>query len=103
MGLKSAFGGIVLQNSFLSWGELGGSFWYGGSAASFLLVDVQHATARGGGAREISLASRLRFCAVAVSSTSSLMILEISFGICSDCTGPVPEVDPIRGTKDRRS
>src|SRR6476659_2612265 len=56
--------------------SFGGCFWYGGIGGFCLLVDVQHATARGGGAREISLASRLRFCAVAVSSTSSLTPLK---------------------------
>jgi len=42
------------------------------STISALLVGVQQAIARGGGARQRSLASRLRFCAVAVSNTSSL-------------------------------
>ena len=42
------------------------------SAVSVLVVGVQYAAASGVGARYRSLASRLRFCAVAVSSTSSL-------------------------------
>src|SRR5262245_23821504 len=46
-------------------------FWTVVAAVSVLLVDVQQATARGGGGRQISLTSRLRFCAMAVRSTSS--------------------------------
>src|SRR5215212_12240975 len=42
----------------------------------FLGAYAGQVAARGGGARQRSLASRLRFCAVAVSRTSSLMPLK---------------------------
>src|SRR5438477_5953900 len=58
--------------------SLGFELWrsFGSGGIGGFHVAVQQATARGGGALQSSLASRLRFCAVAVSSTSSLTPLK---------------------------